>query len=316
MNGRLYDPVVGRMLSVDNYVSDGSMTQAYNRYAYALNNPLKYTDPDGELPIVPILAAAIGGGLNLWSNWGKVTDLKTGLGYFGVGAVAGFVSISNPAGARAIAFNGNVVMDGLTGNLPDGNDILATTTYVGLQALNAFGVAGSGKLAKAGVGLWRWAERSVVTKISVAEVDELGRLLADQFPGEKLVTNTAQVTQVAVKVPAGEIGKVAAGQVAKGGASKLPTQIHHFATNKHSVFTKQMSSIAQKYGLDLNGTWNKAAMPHLGRHPNEYHKFVLQGMERASLEAGSNQAKFLQLFDQYVKQPVLQNPNLLRKSGW
>jgi hypothetical protein len=102
----------------------------------------------------------------------------------------------------------------------------------------------------------------------------------------------------------------------KGGASNLPTQIHHFATNKHSVFTKQMNAIAQKYGLDLNGSWNKAAMPHLGRHPNEYHKFVLQGMERASLEAGSNQAKFLQLFDQYVKQPVLQNPNLLRKSSW
>jgi RHS repeat-associated protein len=103
---------------------------------------------------------------------------------------------------------------------------------------------------------------------------------------------------------------------AKKGASSLPTQIHHFATNKHSVFTKQMSAIAQKYGLNLNGAWNKAAMPHLGRHPNEYHKFVLEGMERASLEAGSHQAKFLQLFDQYVKQPILQNPNLLRKSGW
>jgi hypothetical protein len=99
-------------------------------------------------------------------------------------------------------------------------------------------------------------------------------------------------------------------------AQELPTQIHHFATNKHSRFTKQMEAIAEKYGLDLNGGWNKAAMPHLGRHPNEYHEFVLQGMQKAATEAGGDQAKFLQLFDRYVKQPVLQNPNLLRKSGW
>jgi RHS repeat-associated protein len=49
MNGRLYDPVVGRMLSPDNFVQDPFSTQSYNRYSYVLNNPLKYTDPSGEL---------------------------------------------------------------------------------------------------------------------------------------------------------------------------------------------------------------------------------------------------------------------------
>ncbi len=48
MNGRLYDPIVGRMLSPDNNVQMPDYTQNYNRYSYALNNPLKYTDPDGE----------------------------------------------------------------------------------------------------------------------------------------------------------------------------------------------------------------------------------------------------------------------------
>ena len=32
MNGRLYDPVLGRMLSPDNYISDAGFTQDYNRY--------------------------------------------------------------------------------------------------------------------------------------------------------------------------------------------------------------------------------------------------------------------------------------------
>ncbi|MCE6993048.1 polymorphic toxin type 23 domain-containing protein [Dyadobacter sp. CY323] len=49
MNGRMYDPVVGRVLSVDNYVQDAYSTQGYNRYSYANNNPLKYTDPSGEI---------------------------------------------------------------------------------------------------------------------------------------------------------------------------------------------------------------------------------------------------------------------------
>lgn len=55
MNGRLYDPIVGRMLSPDNNIQMPDNTQNYNRYSYALNNPLRFTDPDGEFLFVPIL---------------------------------------------------------------------------------------------------------------------------------------------------------------------------------------------------------------------------------------------------------------------
>jgi RHS repeat-associated protein len=54
MNGRLYDPVVGRFLEPDPVVQDASSTQNLNRYSYCLNNPLKYTDPSGyRRAIVP-----------------------------------------------------------------------------------------------------------------------------------------------------------------------------------------------------------------------------------------------------------------------
>jgi RHS repeat-associated protein len=56
MNGRMYDPVLGRMLSPDKFVIGANNTQGYNRYTYALNNPLIYTDPDGNHPVVAIVA--------------------------------------------------------------------------------------------------------------------------------------------------------------------------------------------------------------------------------------------------------------------
>jgi len=52
MNGRMYDPMLGRFLSPDNYVQSPDYTQNFNRYSYVLNNPLKYTDPSGEFFII------------------------------------------------------------------------------------------------------------------------------------------------------------------------------------------------------------------------------------------------------------------------
>jgi RHS repeat-associated protein len=47
MNGRVYDPVLGRFLSPDPVVQAPYDAQGLNRYAYVLNNPLRYTDPSG-----------------------------------------------------------------------------------------------------------------------------------------------------------------------------------------------------------------------------------------------------------------------------
>ena len=73
MNGRVYDPILGRFLSPDNYIQMPDYTQNLNRYSYALNNPLIYTDPTGEF-IWPWLAAMAGnyliGGADRWVNKG------------------------------------------------------------------------------------------------------------------------------------------------------------------------------------------------------------------------------------------------------
>ena len=45
MNGRVYDPDLGRFLSADPVIQFPGYSQSYNRYSYVLNNPLSYTDP-------------------------------------------------------------------------------------------------------------------------------------------------------------------------------------------------------------------------------------------------------------------------------
>jgi hypothetical protein len=54
----------------------------------------------------------------------------------------------------------------------------------------------------------------------------------------------------------------------------------------------------------------------MGRHPDLYHDFVLNGMRQADMEAGGAADKFLELFDKYVKQPIIDNPDLLYEKGW
>lgn len=48
MNGRVYDPLLGRFLSPDNYVQMPDYSQNFNRFGYCYNNPLIYTDPSGD----------------------------------------------------------------------------------------------------------------------------------------------------------------------------------------------------------------------------------------------------------------------------
>lgn len=47
MNGRAYDPLLGRFLSVDPIIQFPANSQSLNPYSYILNNPMAGTDPTG-----------------------------------------------------------------------------------------------------------------------------------------------------------------------------------------------------------------------------------------------------------------------------
>ncbi len=100
MNARLYDASIGRFLSPDPYVQAPDFTQNFNRYSYCLNNPLKFTDPDGEIVWAPIIIGAIigtymGGTIANDGNFNPIEwDYNSGKtwGYMFGGAVVGGLS--------------------------------------------------------------------------------------------------------------------------------------------------------------------------------------------------------------------------------
>jgi RHS repeat-associated protein len=47
MNGRVFDPAIGRFMSADPFIDGVLDTQGWNRFSYVKNNPLTSTDPSG-----------------------------------------------------------------------------------------------------------------------------------------------------------------------------------------------------------------------------------------------------------------------------
>ena len=56
MNGRIYDPRLGRFLQADPIVQFPNYSQSWNTYSYVLNNPLTYIDPTGYFPVFTAIA--------------------------------------------------------------------------------------------------------------------------------------------------------------------------------------------------------------------------------------------------------------------
>ena len=84
MNGRVYDPRLGRFLSPDPIVGDPTSSQSWNLYSYVGNNPLSYVDPTGLVqagpmcpPGGPVMCMAGGGGGGGGSSTRTITVTTT-----------------------------------------------------------------------------------------------------------------------------------------------------------------------------------------------------------------------------------------------
>lgn len=147
MNGRIYDPRLGRFLQADPFVQAPKNGQTLNRYTYALNNPLSYTDPSGFFlkrlirkwgrVIVAVVASYFTYGAA--SGWAASFMSATGAAAFG-GAAAGFVGGAIISGSLQGAVKGafaGALTGGIAGHFGDTystSRILADSFAGGLAA--------------------------------------------------------------------------------------------------------------------------------------------------------------------------------------
>jgi RHS repeat-associated protein len=146
MNGRVYDPTLGRFLSADSVVQSLGATQSINPYSYAWNDPLRYTDPSGHSiwgAIIGIIAAIVTVGIVAWAElviYGA-TLTATSLAAIG-GFVGGFVGALVSTGSLSAALTAGLI-SGIAAGLIAG---------VSFQVSSNAWTPVEGRLARAAVG--------------------------------------------------------------------------------------------------------------------------------------------------------------------
>ena len=153
MNGRVYDPELGRFLSADPHIQNPYSSQSYNRYSYVQNNPLKYTDPSGYFSLGKIFKgikkAVKKIGSFLKKNWrpilaiavGALTGYATLAAYSGLGWGASWSAMMAQAGYAGAALAG--ATSGFASSLVSTGSIKAALRgglYGGLSGAIAFGI--------------------------------------------------------------------------------------------------------------------------------------------------------------------------------
>ena len=103
MNGRVYDPSIGRFISADPTVPDPLYSQSFNRYSYVYNSPLSRVDPSGLGPsnILGPFAPQVNNPVNMPLFWTGVGNSAKG---FGIGIGGAFIFAGASTGAYPSGF--------------------------------------------------------------------------------------------------------------------------------------------------------------------------------------------------------------------
>jgi RHS repeat-associated protein len=189
MNGRVYDPALGRFLSPDPNVQFAADLQSYNRYSYVHNNPLRYTDPTGfflsgtfgswvnlTLSTLSITVCVGSGGSGCGIAFSIAAALYNASAALAGGASLGHVMLSTAIGLAAERFGGLYgeamarALGGAMGPVMGGavSEVITSTITTGLQG----GDLGRNVVAGAAQGAFfagfRWAETQSRARLAQA----------------------------------------------------------------------------------------------------------------------------------------------------
>lgn len=164
-NARLYDPMIGRFFSPDPFVQAPDFTQNYNRYSYCMNNPVMFSDPDGEIVwfIPVIIGAAVGAyagasiqsGTAAFWNW-KPDAWKGAIAGAIVGATLGYgiAGAIGATGMTTVAANGATVVTKSAGLVS--SMLNSGTVNITMNAISGGGWDGVWKAGVVGLATGGW----------------------------------------------------------------------------------------------------------------------------------------------------------------
>ncbi|MGA8515526.1 MAG: RHS repeat-associated core domain-containing protein, partial [Burkholderiaceae bacterium] len=260
MNGRIYDPLIGRFMSADPIIQAPGMLQSHNRYAYVMNNPLNLTDPSGfswwtrfrDKILKPVVIAYVGyltGGLianqlGLGGLLGGAGGTAFATGNAGLTTLGGVVAGAG-GGFVAGALSSGTLEGGLRGAFTGG-------VFGGISATGAANGWGSGGYVAA------HAAGGCIT--SVAGGGSCGSGAASAAFGKFTTLQTESLStgigQFAASVVAGGVGSVIAGGKFENGAV---TAAYAYLFNNCLANATGCIRAVQTFGNHLVTKWGYAA---------------------------------------------------------
>lgn len=202
MNGRVYDPELGRFIQADNLIDPGDISQGLNRYSYVLNNPLTRVDPSGSLSIRQIAGIVIGA-VAIWISGGMLA-----------GTFAPIMGLSATASAFTVAVAGGFVAGAIsTGSIEGG-------LWGAFSAAITFGVASAFSPGTPGYVVGNGAAGGVLTELQGGKFGHGFVAAAASAAINPAIKDLSIGTRIAIRAAVGgSVSKVTGGNFANGASA-------------------------------------------------------------------------------------------------
>ena len=176
MQQRYYDPAIARFLSVDPVGPLDNPINHFGRYHYGLNNPYRFTDPDGRFPLDTIVDFGF-----LLYDGGRFLGAA---GAAGVGALTGNEALANEGVAGMLATGGDLASSAASVVTPYAS---APMARIGEKVAEAVGDAARAEKRhssekEALVDMAKDDRRTGITEGDMQAYKELNAGLPDPFP--------------------------------------------------------------------------------------------------------------------------------------
>lgn len=210
LSTRFYDSESGRFTSRDSVRGSVDNPLSLNIYAYCVNNPLKYTDEEGEMPTV-VAGAIIGGSMGAifeiadqwYSKGAKIINWKSVAARAAGGAITGaYGSISNIVLLKSItmdAFVGtleNMVVTMTESGKMSNHDVVESAEYA---AIDSVGGAAVMKSAGAAVKLTSKMTKGKWSKLVGSKRKNHGGVVVKKKTSQKQIGKRIRAIKKSVK---------------------------------------------------------------------------------------------------------------------